>query len=92
MKKLIDDGQLIIKDKETARQLSTYTEKKNSLTTVDGKDDLISGLYWVAFAFTTNEFEDSDFFNINKSEEDEEIWGILSDIENDYYLDQDFDF
>jgi hypothetical protein len=45
MKKLIDDGQLIIKDKETARQLSTYTEKKNSLTTVDGKDDLISGLY-----------------------------------------------
>ena len=46
MKKLIEDGSLIIKDRETARQLSYFIEKKNGgFECANGGDDLVSALY-----------------------------------------------
>lgn len=87
MKKLIEDGSLIIKDRETAKQLSTFIEKKNgSFESSSGGDDLVSGLYWLCFLITTEYFsEDVDLFK-NKEQEDE-IWGILSDIDDEHYID-----
>lgn len=88
MKKLIEDGSLIIKDRETAKQLSTFIEKKNgSFESSSGSDDLVSGLYWMCFLITTEWF--SDDINLFKNkEQEEEVWGILSDINDDHYLEE----
>lgn len=85
MKKLIEDGSIIVKDRETAKQLSTFIEKKNgSFEAVNG-DDLVSALYWMAYSMTIENFEDEVNLFKNK-EEDEDVWCILSDVSNDHYL------
>lgn len=88
MKKLIEDGSLIIKDRETAKQLSTFIEKKNgSFESSSGSDDLVSGLYWMCFLITTEWFSD-DIDLFKNKEQEEEVWGILSDIDDDHYLEE----
>jgi hypothetical protein len=71
MKKLIEDGSLIIKDRETAKQISTFIEKNGKFTSsTDGGDDLVSGLYWMCYLIDTELFKDEvDLFK-NKEEED----------------------
>ena len=88
MKKLIEDGSLIIKDRETARQLSYFIEKKNGgFECANGGDDLVSALYWMCFGITTENFEDVvDLFKNKGTEDDEDVWGILADIDNDHYI------
>lgn len=88
MKKLIEDGSLIIKDRETAKQLSTFIEKKNgSFESSSGSDDLVSGLYWMCFLISTEWFSD-DIDLFKNKEQEEEVWGILSDIDDDHYLEE----
>lgn len=88
MKKLIEDGSLIVKDRETAKQISTFIEKNGKFTSsTDGGDDLVSGLYWMCYLIDTELFED-DVDMFKNKEEDEDVWGILSDIDDDYYLEE----
>lgn len=88
MKKLIEDGSLIIKDRETAKQLSGFIEKKNgTFECTLGGDDLVSALYWMCFLITTENFEDViDLFKNKDNEDEEDVWGILADISNDHYI------
>ena len=88
MKKLIEDGSLIIKDRETAKQLSCFIEKKNGgFECTNGGDDLVSALYWMCFGITTENFEDVvDLFKNKGTEDEEDVWGILADIDNDHYI------
>jgi hypothetical protein len=73
MKKLIEDGSLIVKDRETAKQISTFIEKNGKFSSsADTGDDLVSALYWLCFLIDTQLFEDDvDLFK-NK-EEDEDV-------------------
>lgn len=85
MKKLIEDGCLHVKDRETCKQLSTFIETKNGgFESSVGSDDLVSGLYWLCFGIGTENFEDNvDLFK-NRDDEDD-CWGILTDIDDGYY-------
>jgi len=88
MKKLIEDGSLIVKDRETAKQISTFIEKNGKFaSSTDGGDDLVSGLYWMCYLIDTELFED-DVDMFKNKEEDEDVWGILSDIDDDYYIEE----
>lgn len=86
MKKLIEDGSLVIRDRETAKQLSTFIEKKNgTFESSVGGDDLVSALYWMCFLISTENFEDVvDLFK-NKENDEEDVWGILSDIDDNHF-------
>lgn len=92
MKKLIEDNSIIIKDRPTLKQLSTFIEKKNgSFEAGSGNDDLVSGLYWLCYLFTTELF--SDDVDLFKNREDEnDVWGILSDIDDDHFIDASWNF
>lgn len=91
MKKLIEDNSIIIKDRRTLKQLSTFVEKKNGgFASDNGGDDLVSALYWLCFLITTEYFSDVDLFKNTESEDD--AWGILSDIDDYHYVNSDWTF
>ena len=79
MKKLIEEGQLELKDQETVKQLGSFIESKGKFYGKDLPDDLVSGLYWACFSFEAKDVFDITPNIINKNEEDE-TWGILSDV------------
>jgi len=79
MKKLIEDGSVIINDKNTIEQLSTFIEDGNKFFGKDKPDDLVSALYWASYIFEMNILDESMGF-ISK-DDDVDMWGILSDVE-----------
>jgi len=81
MKKLIEDGSIEMKDRETIEQLGSYIEEKGKFFGKDKDDDLIAALYWGCYLFEMNILDDDWQFK-GKSEEND-AWGILSDIEDD---------
>lgn len=83
MKKLLEDGDLVIKDRETIKQLSSFVDDNGKYRGRDTNDDCVSALYWAIYIVEMNILE---HYNINALEEkaknnDEaaEVWGILSD-------------
>ena len=86
MKKLIEDQCLIIPDKETVEQLSSFIEEKGRFFGKDLHDDAVSALYWTCYISQMDLFEEE--ISLKKIEkgtekEEEEIWGVLADINED---------
>ena len=77
MKKLLEDGDLKLRDMETVDQLSTFIEKDGRFMGKETPDDLVTGLYWGTYFSTTDIMEDS--FEIKRPDIDDDVWGILSD-------------
>jgi hypothetical protein len=80
MKKLIEDGSLKLVDKETLDQLTTFIESNNKFFGKDMPDDLISALYWGCYILEMNIWDETYEFSKSK-QSDDDIWGILSDVE-----------
>jgi len=82
MKKVIEDGSIRLRDKETIEQLGSFIEEKNKFFGKDKPDDLVSALYWGTYVFMMNIIDEE--FKFKKSKMDtNDAWGILSDIEDD---------
>lgn len=92
MKRLIEDGSLELQDEETLTQLTTYIEE-NGKFFGEPYDDLISALYWACFIFgmeTKKGYKldvigEDWLMNLSKEEQEkevEDVWGVLSDIDN----------
>ena len=82
MKKLIEDGSVRLKDKETIQQLGSFIEEKNKFFGKDKPDDLVCSLFWGTYVFNMNILDEDWQFKENKMDEND-AWGILSDIEDD---------
>lgn len=80
MKKLIEDGSVKFSDKNTIEQLSTFIEENNKFFGKDKADDLVSALYWAIYIFEMDVLDESMGF-ISKKSDDDDMWGILSDVE-----------
>jgi len=79
IKKLIESGDLVLVDKQTIEQLTSFIEKgNNSFGGKDLPDDLVSALYMATYI---TEFEVLDEDAKISSEVDDEGWGILSDVD-----------
>ncbi len=81
MKKLIEDGSVKIKDKETIEQLSSYIEDEAKFYGKDKPDDLVDSMFWAFYLFEMNVM--SEDWQFKKDEKENDAWGILSDIEDD---------
>lgn len=81
MKKFLEEGKLILRDSETARQLATFIEKDNgTFSGQDGTpDDLVSGLYWATYSMELDIFDEEA--RIIDTNNEDEIWGILADVD-----------
>jgi hypothetical protein len=96
MKKLIENGNLKLVDRDTIEELSTFIEKGNKMAGVNKYDDCVSALYWACYFLEMNileetyEFSNQNFLSENYGEEnvekneDDEPWGILSDIDDTF--------
>jgi hypothetical protein len=81
MKKLIEDGNLTLKDRETMDELSSFIEKNNKFFGDNKEDDLVSALYWACYIIEMNVLDENfEFRQITK--EEEEAWGVIPDIDN----------
>jgi hypothetical protein len=81
MKKLIEDGSVILQDRETIEQLGSYIEEEGKFFGKDKDDDLVDALFWGTYIFEMNVMADEWQFKTEQKEDD--AWGILSDIEDD---------
>jgi hypothetical protein len=81
MKKLIEDGSIILVDRETIEELGSFIEEKGKFFGKDKPDDCVCALYWGSYILEMNIFDESFSFE-KKKDSEEEIWGILSDIED----------
>jgi len=81
MKKLIEDGSLEIVDYDTVAELSSFIEQNNKFFGKDTNDDTISALYWACYILEMNLFEESYELKKGSKEEEDEGWGVLSDVE-----------
>lgn len=88
MKKLIEDGSIVINDKNTVDQLSDFQDLgNNKYACVNCNDDCVTSLYWALYILEQEVFDES--YEFNKDNGDDEGWGILADwgesnIENDF--------
>ena len=90
MKKLIEDGNLLLKDMNTVTELNDFIDKGNSRYGANNyDDDTVSALYWASYLFLMDMVDDVDFMK-GKSQIDEDGWGILGDVE-ETYIDEDWD-
>jgi len=83
MKKLIESGDLTLVDQRTIMELNDFVDKGNNRYGANNyDDDLISALYWATYLFQMDIIEDIDFMK-KKENEDDDVWGILSDINDE---------
>ena len=82
MKKLIEDGSVKLRDKETIEQLGSFIEEKNKFFGKDKPDDLVCALFWGTYLFQMD-ILDEDWQFKNSQMDKNDAWGILSDIEDD---------
>jgi len=80
LKKIIEDGSLEISDELTLRELGSYIEENGKFFGKDTGDDLVSALYWATYILEMDIFDDK--YKFIEKKEDDDIWGILSDIED----------
>ena len=89
MKKLIEDGNMVIRDPKTIEQLADFQDLGNDkFGGVSTHDDLVSALYWTAFVLEQQVFDETYEFS-EETGSGEEVWGLLADID-DYAEDQDW--
>jgi hypothetical protein len=80
MKKLIEDGRLMLFDRETVKQLSAFIEDGRKFRGKDLPDDLVDALFWATFVFDLNILEETAEIIEMKGGNDEDVWGILADV------------
>jgi len=78
MKKLIENGDLILKDITTINELTTFVEDKNNIFRgKDGvDDDLVSALYWLCYIANFDVFTEDISINTKVNDDG---WGILTE-------------
>jgi len=82
MKKLIENGDLILNDIHTINELTSFVDFGNNVFKgKDLSDDLVSALYWGCFITNFDVLEEGELKIGN--EMDEEGWGILTDVEHE---------
>ena len=79
MKKIIEDGSMTIYDEKTLKEFGSFIEENGKFFGKDTNDDLISAIYWACYIFEMDILDET--FEFKKNEE-EDAWGILSDIDN----------
>src|SRR6056297_3190492 len=90
MKKLIEDRKLSLVDHNTIMELNDFVDKGNSRYGANNyDDDLVSALYWAVYIFLMDILDDIDFMKNEKKESEDDVWGILSDID-EYHVDENF--
>lgn len=83
MKKFIEDGSILLRDKETIEQLGSFIEENDKFFGKDKPDDLVDALFWGCYLFEMNILsEDWNFKDDRTEEEKNDAWGVLSDINN----------
>ncbi len=82
MKKLIEDGSVRLYDKETVEQLGSFIEEKGKFFGKDKPDDCVDALMWATYLYNMNILDEDWEFRESKMDEND-AWGILSDIEDD---------
>jgi len=80
MKKLIEDGSVVLYDSDTIEELASFIEENGKFFGKDKPDDCVSALYWAIYVLNMNVFDETFTF-VEKVEKDD-CWGILSDIED----------
>lgn len=93
MKKLIEEDNLILRDKTTIEQLSSFIEDNGQFYGKDLHDDLVSALYWATYIIHMDIFDENvalqqsmfikqkDDDNDDVYNDEAEVWGILSDVD-----------
>lgn len=81
MKKIIEDGSVTLRDRNTVEELGSFIEENNKFFGKDKPDDLVSSLYWACFLFEMNILEDD--WKFKKDADTNDAWGILTDVEYD---------
>lgn len=90
MKKLIENFDLSLVDHRTIIELNDFVEKGNNKYGANNfDDDLVSALYWACYLFQMGIVDDVNFLE-KENGEDDEAWGILTDINPEY--DDDFGY
>lgn len=78
MKKLIENGDIILNDLNTVNELTSFIDKgNNKFGGKDLPDDLISALYWACYITEFDVLEEETGIEAGY---DDDAWGILSDI------------
>ena len=81
MKKIIEDECLQLNDRRTVEELSSFIEQNGKFFGKDLNDDLISALYWALYITQMDLFDETiGLKNKLHVENQEEVWGLLSDI------------
>lgn len=77
MKKLVEDGSILIRDYRTIQQFLTFLDMGNNKFNGNGNDDdLISAFYWACYFFEFDLLEESMSFK-EEEKEDDDVWGIF---------------
>jgi len=85
MKKLIEDGMLLLKDSNTITELNDFIDKGNGKYAANNyHDDTVSALYWACYLFQMKDLIDD--VNFMTKNDDDDGWGIIdSNINNDEF-------
>lgn len=80
MKKLIEDGSVELKDENTIKQLASFIEEDGKFFGKDKDDDLVDAVFWACYIFEMGIL--SDDWNFKGKKEKDDVWGVLSDIDD----------
>lgn len=81
LKKLLEERRLKIYDRHTIDELQSFVEENGKFFGKNLNDDTVSSLYWGCYILEMNIFDDKILTSKKTKEEEEEVWGILSDIQ-----------
>jgi hypothetical protein len=87
MKRIIEDGSIEINDEMTLKELGAFIEENDKFFGKDMSDDLVSALYWACYIFEMNILDENYEF---AEKQGDDVWGILSDIED--MVEEDWDW
>lgn len=84
MKRVIEAGNIKIYDNRTIQQLGAFIEKgKKFCSNGTIGDDLVDSLFYAIFSLELDLFDD-DLQIVNKNGSEDDVWGILSDVDTDF--------
>jgi len=78
MKKLVEDGNIKLVDRNTIEELASFIEEKNKFFGKDKPDDCVSALYWGLFLLEMNILDEK--YQFTEGDDSVDTWGILHDV------------
>ena len=88
MNKLIKEGSIKLKDKEKIEEHGLLIEEGNKFFGKDKADDLVSAVYWGCYILEMKILDEN--YNFIKKGKEDDVWGVLSDIETS--IEEDWDW